>query len=289
MITQGKKNTINRKDLRKVKKPNVDGMCGISKTPTNPLLNYSKYCSSSSSTSSSSSCSSDDDYTYDDSYNKKHRRSKKKRCQSLPGHSKDIFFKKKHCVGADSNLQFDYKTDTLITKNLIVKCNAIIPGFTGPTGTTGPTGQTGPTGTTGPTGPTGPRGPTGPGIMCINTNLVAGSPVILTGKFNAIYGCDAGEFNVDGWKNTFVGYDAGEHTSNSKAVAVGFKAGHYTQGNGAVAIGYVAGEKKQGCNAVAIGFKAGRGTQGHDSIAIGTNAGNDPQDVNAIAIGHDAG
>jgi len=162
----------------------------------------------------------------------------------------------------------------------------------------------------GETGPTGQQGETGPtGFISISgTNY---SDYVFWDNSGA-----TGFWNV-GSDNVHIGFNAGQSSQQTGAVAIGNSAGKtgqekysvaigYSAGSlyqsipfsgafgydvreGAVAIGPFSGQTSQSNGSVAIGQFAGQTSQLRYSVAIGDYTGKTNQSTNAVAIGASAG
>lgn len=77
----------------------------------------------------------------------------------------------------------------------------------------------------------------------------------------------------------------GRGDDNMEPVRIGFDAGENSQSSFAIALGYNAGQNNQGPGAIAIGASAGLNSQETDAIAIGHGAGSASQPEGTICLG----
>ena len=111
----------------------------------------------------------------------------------------------------------------------------------------------------------------------------------INGFRNSYFGYQAGAGGSTEQDVVAVGYQAGYTGQYSQSVAIGSQSGQYNQCTGAVAIGYRAGYSGQYSYSVAIGFQSGYDNQGTSTVAIGSQSGQYRQRTDAVAIGSNAG
>jgi len=114
------------------------------------------------------------------------------------------------------------------------------------------------------------------------------STKIATTAFVNSYVSTQGGVPISG-ETLHIGFQCGQTSQGTNAIAIGYQSGQTTQGTKAIAMGYQSGQAAQGTKAMAMGFQCGLSTQGESAIAIGNQCGQTSQKDYAIAIGYQSG
>ncbi len=129
-------------------------------------------------------------------------------------------------------------------------------------------------------------------IATSDSNLVIGHDAGLFNNksFNTLLGIRAGYSNVNGIRNTFLGYGVGEYSIGFENTFIGNLAGYKSETSLSVLIGDRSGENNKGFENVYIGYDAGRfDTIGGQNVYIGNEAGKRGSGAFNTNVGYYAG